>query len=190
MISSWLGPPFIYFWIWKFDQIPPYFKLICSLFLYHGILRFPQIKSVQACAPQTSGDSLKKPLPPTRAPKNMVIWETERETERERPRERERERERERDQERETERERPREIGRGEEKQRETFCGRLYRNSLKLLDLAVANFNPSRLFWPPVCYIFWKIPTLPHPHLFWTPLPYYFNLTFRYKIKPKLHQIP
>ena len=105
MISIWLGPPFIYFCIWKFDQIPPYFKLICSLFLYHCILRFLQIKSVQACASQTSGDSLKKALPPTR------------------------------EREREGERERQGETRRDRERQRETelkvFCGRLYRNLLK-----------------------------------------------------------
>ena len=39
----------------KIEQIPLYFELICSLHI-----KFPQIKSVQVCAPQNDGDSLKK----------------------------------------------------------------------------------------------------------------------------------
>ena len=41
-----------------------------QIFLYHYILRFLHIKSIQICAPQDVGDSLKKFLFPTCATKN------------------------------------------------------------------------------------------------------------------------
>ena len=47
-------------------------KWFVQIFLYHCILRFLQIKSVQVCAPQNAGDSLKKPLPPIRATNNII----------------------------------------------------------------------------------------------------------------------
>ena len=44
-----------------------------QIFLYHCILCFLQIKSVQLCVPQNAGDSLKNPLPPpTTATKSII----------------------------------------------------------------------------------------------------------------------
>ena len=44
------------------------------------------------------------------------------------------------------------------------FSGRFYRERLKFFwpgsQNFVKNFNLTRLFWPLIYYIFWKIPTI------------------------------